>query len=77
MKKINFRFFFLTIIWSGVGVGLVYGLADKFIQTHGGYVSFGMLAILLTSVVGMMKNIHSGPNKPKKQRAYHTKNNIF
>ncbi|MEO5978636.1 MAG: hypothetical protein ABIS36_19580 [Chryseolinea sp.] len=65
----NFRFFFMTVIWSSVGIGFIYGIADKFIQTHGGYVSFAMLAILFTSVIGMMKNIHPKPQKAKKQRA--------
>ena len=69
MKQVNFRFFFLTIIWSGVGVGFIYGVADKFIQAHGGYVSFAMLAILFTSIIGMMRNIHSRPNKSRKKRA--------
>jgi hypothetical protein len=55
--KTNFKFYFYLILGSSFLSALVYGLAQSLVEKYITMVSFGLLAITVISLAGMMRSV--------------------
>jgi hypothetical protein len=55
--KTTFKFYFLLIIVAAVLSALVYGLAGRMVERNITACSFGLMAITVISLAGMMKTL--------------------
>ena len=55
--KTNFKFYFYLILGSSFLSALVYGLAQSLVERYITMVSFGLLAITVVSLAGMMRSV--------------------
>lgn len=57
LMKTNFKFYFYLILGSSFLSALGYGLAQSLVEKHITIVSFGLLAITVISIAGMMRSV--------------------
>ena len=55
--KTNFKFYFYLILGSSFLSALGYGLAQSLVEKHITIVSFGLLAVTVISIAGMMRSV--------------------
>ena len=55
--KTNFKFFFHLILSTSFLSALVYGLAQSLVEKYITILSFGLLAITVISIAGMMRSV--------------------
>jgi len=61
--KTTFKFFFYLIFYSALIVAVLYGTAQSFVEAHITFFSFGILAILVTGIGGMMRSLDATSNR--------------
>ncbi|HEY5916822.1 MAG TPA: hypothetical protein VIU13_05450 [Chryseolinea sp.] len=57
--KTNFKFFFYLIFYTALSFAMFYGLAEAFVKQHITLFSFGLLAIVVFGISGMMRSLDS------------------
>ena len=55
--KTNFKFYFLLIIATAMVSSVVYGLGQSLVEQHITIFSFGLLAITVYGISGMMRTM--------------------
>lgn len=55
--KTNFKFFFHLILGTSFLSALIYGLAQSLVEKHITILSFGLLAITVACIAGMMRSV--------------------
>lgn len=63
--KTTFKFYFLFIIGAALICSLVYGLAGSMVEKNMSVCSFGLMAITVFSLAGMMKTLAPVPSNQK------------
>jgi hypothetical protein len=61
--KTTFKFFFYLIFYSALIVAVLYGTAQNFVEAHITFFSFGILAILVIGIGGMMRSLDATSNR--------------
>ena len=59
--KTSFKFFFHLIFYTALSFAVFYGLAEGFVKQHLTFFSFGLLAIVVLGIAGMMRSLDSTP----------------
>jgi len=59
--KTNFNFFFHLIVCTAFFSALVYGMAQTLVEKYITFFSFGLLAITVIGIAGMMRSLAAVP----------------
>ena len=55
--KTNFKFFFHLILAASFLSAFVYGVAETLVERYITFLSFGLLAIVVIGIAGMMRSV--------------------